>query len=310
MSVLSSTEPVWHTDPLLRPWLAEIKRRYAHCQGVLDGIVAKEGSLGAFVFANGLRHLGLQRADCGTWFREWAPGALAVSLVGDFNGWNAATQPCHLTERGVWAVYLPDGADGRPVLPAGARYKVALTLGADRHELRVPAWAQATEQDTASGEFCAVVPAAELLAFRWRRARPARPVSLRVYEAHVGISSSEPVVASWASFRRDVLPRVARSGCTALRLRTCLITAAWPAESNRNFAPHRYTALLLMAVAEHGLYASFGYQVTSFFAPSSRFGPPHELQALVDEAHGLGLLVLFELVRHSARAAGARGSTA
>lgn len=107
------------------------------------------------------------------------------------------------------------------------------------------------------------------------QARPAPPAALHVYEAHVGIASVEPVVAGWTHFRTHVLPRVAAQG---------------------------YTALLLIGVHEHGYYASFGYQVTSYFAPASRFGRPQELQQLVDAAHGYGLLVLFELVHSHASA--------
>ena len=79
--------------------------------------------------------------------------------------------------------------------------------------------------------------------------------------------------AGWTHFRTHVLPRVAAQG---------------------------YTALLLLGVHEHGYYASFGYQATSYFAPASRFGSPSELQELVDAAHGYGLLVLFELVHSHA----------
>ena len=102
---------------------------------------------------------------------------------------------------------------------------------------------------------CAVVPE-DIESFHWRHALPGRPPSLKIYEVHVGISSEKPHVAQWSDFRQNVLPYVAGLG---------------------------YTALLLLAVHEHGYYASFGYQVTSFFAPSSRFGKPSELQALIDE---------------------------
>jgi 1,4-alpha-glucan branching enzyme len=268
----------WRADPELAPWRPVIERRAAHFQSVLDDFVRAEGSLHAFCFVNGLDFLGLHRASGGTWVREWAPSAVSVACVGDFNGWCPTRHPCtaSATHAGVWEVFIPDDASGRSALPVGARYKLSLRLrrassGGEPTGalLCMPAWALATEQDASSAEYCAIVPP-ELDAYAWRHPRPrARPASLRVYEAHVGISSAEPVIASWAHFREQVLPRVAALG---------------------------YTALLLMAVAEHGYYASFGFQVTCFFAPSCRFGPPHELQALVDAAHGLGLLVLFELV--------------
>ena len=74
-------------------------------------------------------------------------------------------------------------------------------------------------------------------------ARPQRPANLRIYETHVGISGEAPAVASYTHFRDNVLPRIARQG---------------------------YNCIQLMAVMEHAYYGSFGYQVTSFFAASSR----------------------------------------
>merc|ERR1719228_2688052 len=103
--------------------------------------------------------------------------------------------------------------------------------------------------------------------------KPPRPASLRVYECHVGISSIEGKVNSYSDFTANVLPRIAKLG---------------------------YNTIQLMAVMEHAYYGSFGYQVTSFFAPSSRYGNPEELRKLVDTAHSLGLTVLLDLVHSHA----------
>ncbi|KAJ3335651.1 alpha-1,4-glucan branching enzyme, partial [Gonapodya sp. JEL0774] len=89
----------------------------------------------------------------------------------------------------------------------------------------------------------------------------------------VGISSPEPRIATYSHFSQHVLPRVHALG---------------------------YNAIQLMAVMEHPYYASFGYQVTSFFAASSRFGTPEELMELVDTAHGLGIVVLLDVVHSHA----------
>ena len=85
------------------------------------------------------------------------------------------------------------------------------------------------------------------------------PASPKIYEAHVGMSSKEPKVATYLEFAEDVIPRIKRMG---------------------------YNTIQLMAVAEHAFYGSFGYHVTSYFAPSSRCGTPEELKRLVDEAGG------------------------
>ncbi|RVW48031.1 1,4-alpha-glucan-branching enzyme 1, chloroplastic/amyloplastic [Vitis vinifera] len=99
--------------------------------------------------------------------------------------------------------------------------------------------------------------------------QPKKPKSLRIYEAHVGMSSTEPVVNTYANFRDDVLPRIKRLG---------------------------YNAVQIMAIQEHSYYGSFGYHVTNFFAPSSRCGTPDDLKSLIDKAHELGLLVLMDIV--------------
>jgi 1,4-alpha-glucan branching enzyme len=104
-------------------------------------------------------------------------------------------------------------------------------------------------------------------------ANPPKPTSLTIYEAHIGIASPEGRVATYPEFTRDVLPRIADLG---------------------------YNCIQLMAVMEHPYYASFGYQVTNFYAPSSRFGTPEELKALIDAAHGYGIVVLLDVVHSHA----------
>ena len=97
--------------------------------------------------------------------------------------------------------------------------------------------------------------------------------ALRIYEAHVGMSSVEPKISTYTEFRDTVLPRIKYLG---------------------------YNAVQLMAVQEHAYYASFGYHVTNFFGVSSRSGSPEDLKYLVDTAHGLGLRVLLDIVHSHA----------
>lgn len=273
-------------DALLLCWLKQLRTLHGHFEDTLRAICDAEGSLHTFCFDHGLRRLGLQRVTHGWWYREWAPAALSCSLVGDFNSWDPNANPCTRGSDGVFVAFVPDSEAECSSLQPGGRYKASLLIrmvcGERARVLRVPAWARCTMQDPVSGEFSAVVPLEDPLEYRWQHPRPdpAAQPPLRVYEAHVGISSSEPVIATWRHFRLHVLPRVVRLG---------------------------YTAVLLMAVQEHGLYESYGYQVTSFFAPSSRFGPPSELQALVDAIHASGLLVFFELVHAHASSNSSEG---
>ena len=89
-----------------------------------------------------------------------------------------------------------------------------------------------------------------------------------VYEAHVGIAQDEEKIGTFREFTLNVLPRIVHAG---------------------------YNTLQLMAIQEHPYYGSFGYQVSSFFAPSSRFGTPDDLKELIDTAHKKGLTVLMDL---------------
>ena len=111
--------------------------------------------------------------------------------------------------------------------------------------------------------------------YQWQNHRPEKPSSVRIYEAHVGISSPELKVTSYRYFADNVLPRVKDLG---------------------------YTYVELMAIMEHAYYASFGYHVTSFFATSSRYGSPDDFKYLVDKAHGLGLHVILDVIHsHAAK---------
>lgn len=107
----------------------------------------------------------------------------------------------------------------------------------------------------------------------FKNPRPPKPASVRIYEAHVGISSPELKIASYKEFTTNMLPRIKKLG---------------------------YNAIQLMAVMEHAYYASFGYQVNSFFAASSRYGTPEDLKELIDTAHGMGIMVLLDMVHSHA----------
>lgn len=109
--------------------------------------------------------------------------------------------------------------------------------------------------------------------YTFKQPKVKRPRSLRIYECHVGIATSELKVGSYDNFTDNVLPRIVKQG---------------------------YNAIQLMAIMEHAYYASFGYQVTSFYAASSRYGTPEELKRLVDRAHELGIFVLLDVVHSHA----------
>ncbi|VDK89174.1 unnamed protein product [Litomosoides sigmodontis] len=204
---------------------------------------------------------------------EWAPGAEALSLVGDFNNWNTVSHPYKKLEYGKWELILPADKDGNCPIKHGSIIKVAVKKN-DRYHFKLSPWARYVTRPTETTIYhMPFYNPPETERYHFKYARPSKPVSLRIYEAHVGISSWEGKVNSYRNFANDVIPRIKKQG---------------------------YNTIQLMAIMEHVYYASFGYQVTSFFAASSRYGTPEDLKYLVDKAHELGILILLDVVHSHA----------
>jgi len=230
-----------------------------------------ESEGGLLKFATGYEQFGFHRDASGKkWtFTEWLPAAKQVFLVGEFNGWKSDC-PMKSAGYGRWTVDLPDNADGSWFLPHRCQHRVRVEGPNGDWFDRVPAWSKLAWQDKTTNLFNGVFwepDASDRYVFK--NARPPKPTNLKVYEAHVGMGSIHERVATYLEFKDTVLPRIKRLG---------------------------YNAVQLMAVAEHAHYGSFGYHVTSFFAPASRSGTPEELKEMIDAAHGYGLTVLMDLV--------------
>jgi len=248
-------------DQYLLPFEPFISERLRSAREVLNRIDESEKSLSTF--AGGFKAFGLQDSSEGWTFVEYLPGAKSVSLVGEFNSWNPLSHKLEPSEFGRWKISLPKSCG----LKHGQRYKMEITTTSGEIIHRVPAWANYVLQNPETRLFDAVVNS--LPKYTFKHAKPIRPKSLRIYEAHIGMSSEEGKISTYTEFRINVLPRIARLG---------------------------YNTIQLMAIQEHAYYGSFGYHVTSFFAPSSRFGTPNDLRELIDTAHALGLTVLMDIV--------------
>lgn len=210
----------------------------------------------------------------GITYREWAPSARTAALIGDFNNWDGAKHAMTKDPFGVFELRLPNAADGTPAIPHGSRVKIRMQTASGGSIDKIPAWIRMAVQAPGEIPFNGVYynpPAAEQHVFV--HPRPPMPKSLRIYEAHVGMSSIEPKISTYAEFRDTVLPRIKYLG---------------------------YNAVQLMAIQEHAYYASFGYHVTNFFATSSRCGTPDDLKSLIDRAHELGIVVLMDIVHSHA----------
>ncbi|CAE8694328.1 unnamed protein product, partial [Polarella glacialis] len=258
---------IFEIDPMLEGVQGQIWDRVNGYEWWKEELAKNEGGLEKF--ADGHKIYGWNREDGGWIYREWLPNAKQVFLIGDFNSWQNTT-PLKSEGYGRWSVHLPDKADGAYALNHPSQIKVRLETNDGQWHDRVPAWAKLAWQDASTNLFNGVFwePNPEDR-YVFKHPRPDRPENLKIYEAHVGMASIEPKVATYTDFANDVLPRIKRLG---------------------------YNAVQLMAVAEHAHYGCFGYHVTSFFAPASRQGTPEELKYLVDTAHGLGIQVLMDLV--------------
>jgi 1,4-alpha-glucan branching enzyme len=251
---------IYETDPWLEPFKDAIEARHARILADRQKLCGK-GSLSKAV--NNHLYYGLHRTEDGGWvFREWAPSANRIYLIGDFNSWKRtpgwALQP---VGNGNWELRIPAG-----FIQHGHLYKMFVEWSGGAGE-RLPAYVTRVVQDDETKIFSAQVW--DTPKWRWRHRRPGKIDNPFIYECHIGMSSEEEKVASFEDFRTGVLPRIQALG---------------------------YNCIQIMALQEHPYYGSFGYQVSNFFALSSRFGTPEEFKRLVDDAHGRGIAVIMDIV--------------
>ena len=257
--------PLVKNDSWLEPFHSVILNRH---QKTMEKALEMSGNTGKLTdFANGHLYFGLHKTLEGWVFREWAPNAKAMYFLGDFNGWKKHHR-FELTSlgKGVYEIHLP-----KETLEHGMLYKLLIEWEGGRGE-RIPAWSQRVVQDKETNLFSAQVWDPKK-PYQWKNKVPAQVKNPLIYEAHVGMATAEFKVGSYKEFTANVLPRVAKLG---------------------------YNTIQLMAIQEHPYYGSFGYQVSSFFAPSSRFGTPEDLMELIDTAHGLKISVILDIVHSHA----------
>ena len=251
---------IYDADEWLVPYKEVIDRRHEMILDVkkrmsVDGLLSKG--------MNNHMYYGLHRDSKGGWiFREWAPNATKIYMIGEFNNWKRsdiyALKPIG---GGNWEINLP-----AMFLDHGMLYKLYIEWKGGGAE-RLPAYVTRTVQDPHTKTFCAQVW--DPVPYEWKNGRPGKRPHPLIYECHIGMAAEEEKVGTFEEFRLNVLPKVADLG---------------------------YDTLQIMALQEHPYYGSFGYQVANFYALSSRFGTPEEFKALVDEAHGMGIAVVMDIV--------------
>ncbi|OHT01460.1 1,4-alpha-glucan-branching enzyme [Tritrichomonas foetus] len=282
-------------NPLLEKYADKLKQRQHNFQKALNRIIEYYGSVDNFTIS--YKHYGLHRIEGGIFYREWVPNAKNVYLAGDFNGWNL-TDPatkCDRDQYGVFTLFLPDvknnhsfsginfqtsqkndhfNQNGETRIKHNTRVRCFIELNSGELLSRVPAWINYTTQNKQSGNFDGVFwDPPQKYEFKHPWPEPRTDCAFLIYECHIGMAGPEPRIHTFSEFTQNVIPYVKNMG---------------------------YNAIQLMGIMEHSFYASAGYQVTSFFAPSSRFGTPEELKHLIDTAHSLGIYVFLDTIHSHA----------
>ena len=269
-----NTLPIIQEDRYLKPYEEVIKRRHNKTFELLGKIIFNEGSLEQF--ADSYKRYGVVRGthqiegkEVNGWIiREWAPNFEQMWIFGDFNNWNRNTAiPLQREKYGSHFAFIPD-TNGKSAFEHMSKFKIyGKTYNGEILD-RIPSYHRycVLNPDTASMEAVIYYPESEYIP---KYERPKIPRNLKIYESHVGICTDKMGISTYNDFRENIIPYCKKVG---------------------------YNAIQLMAIMEHPYYASFGYQVTSFFAPSSRFGTPCELKRLIDECHKEGIIVLLDIV--------------
>ncbi len=254
-------------DPWLDPYRDQLQHRADHIRYMEDRLTGNKISLDEF--ANAHEYYGLHFRE-GKWiFREWAPNATAIYLIGDFSDWKQLEK--HALQygdgNGVWEIELPPNA-----LKHGDLYRLKIYWPGGEGE-RLPAYTRRATQDPETHVFSAQVWAPKK-PYKWQFPQPAKPIEAPIiYESHIGMAQEEAKVGSYLEYKEHILPRLVEMG---------------------------YNTVQFMGIMEHPYYGSFGYHVSNFFAASSRFGTPEELKELIDACHEAGLAVIMDLVHSHA----------
>ena len=255
-------------DPWLAPYADVIERRAQRAEDTLARLTGgKKDPAALSTFASAHEYYGLRRTKDGWLFREWAPNATQIWLVGDFSNWEVRPefQAVRIPGRDVFEWRGPEDA-----LCHGQFYRLEILWNGGRGE-RIPAYARRVVQDPETGLFAAQIW--QPRPYRWKNKFVRPPVAPVIYEAHIGMAQEREGVGTYAEFAEHILPRIKAAG---------------------------YNTLQIMGIMEHPYYGSFGYHVSSFFAASSRFGTPEDLKALIDQAHGMGIAVIMDIVHSHA----------
>ena len=250
-------------------WTTRDPYSYGPLMGEVDLHLFSEGQHWQIYekFGAHLREIGGER---GVYFAVWAPNAQRVSVVGDFNGWDGRVNPMRkLIGSGVWELFLPGIRDG-------LHYKFEIRTHLGGLLLKSDPFAFFNQHGKSTSSLIY-----DLSRYRWndgewmesRRSREWPKSAMSIYEVHLGSwrrrAEEGDRHLSYVELAESLLPYVVEMG---------------------------YTHIELMPIAEHPFEGSWGYQVTNYYAPTSRFGTPDELRYFIDRCHQAGIGVIVDWV--------------
>ncbi len=252
-------------DPYLEPHKKDLELRYNSYLSKRSELLRENESLSDF--ANGYKYYGIHKTKNGWVYREWAPAADEMYFTGDFCSWEPRAYKMQKLQNGDFEIVLP-----KTLLKIGGKVQ-AIIINNGEELRRIPSYATRVVQDSANYLWCAEIDDTLEDNFSWTDSSFKPCKTPYIYECHIGMASEDYKVSSYSEFTENVLPKIKKLG---------------------------YNTIQIMAIMEHPYYASFGYQVSNFFAPSSRYGESRELKNLINTAHKMGITVLLDVVHSHA----------
>ena len=264
--------PILKDEPWLEKYAAKIQNRFDKFQAAKKEIEQHSGSILEYARIHEFYGIHFEPWRNGWVYREWAPAADELYFFGDFNNWDRRSHPMKKNPRGDWEIFLPFDQYKDRFLH-GSKVKVHVISPKNALD-RIPVYIRRVVQDEKSHDFAGQLWFGEK--FKWTDSEFSAANSFKqplIYECHVGMAQEKLGIGTYKEFEKEILPRIKKAG---------------------------YNTIQLMAIMEHPYYGSFGYHVSNFFAPTSRFGTPEELKSLVNKAHEMGIAVIMDIVHSHA----------
>jgi 1,4-alpha-glucan branching enzyme len=260
-------------DPWLKPYENRVSNRLLAYESKLNSIDDNFGSFTEYTSLHKYLGFHFDQGKTGFYYREWAPNAKSLFLIGDFNNWDRSSHPLSKLSNGFWEIFI-SFKDYPNFIFIGSKVKVHIVGDNGAHD-RIPAYITYVSQDSVTYDYSGQIFLENTYAWNNPKVSFTLDTPLKIYECHVGMSQEKEGLGTYIEFADTILTRAKSLG---------------------------YNAIQLMAIQEHPYYGSYGYHVSNFFAPSSRFGTIDDLKYLIDKAHQLGLLVIMDLIHsHSVK---------